>query len=57
MKLIEDLKAVKCDTPRNSQNIAKFYTKLNEVAKKLDTVGLLTTDSLAVHFFIRGFGN
>jgi hypothetical protein len=55
MKLIKDLKAIKCNAPRTSQSIAKFYSKLNEIAKKLDTIGLLTTNSLALYFFIQGF--
>ena len=57
MKLLDELKAVKCDTPRNPQNLAKLYAKLNELAKKLDTGGLLKPDSLALHFFIRACGN
>jgi hypothetical protein len=57
MKLLDELKIVKCETPRNPQNLAKFYAKLNESAKKLDTGGLLSPDSLALHFFIRGCGN
>ena len=57
MKLLDELKAVKCNTPRNPQNLAKLYTKLNELAKKLDTRGLLKPNSLALHFFIRAYGN
>ena len=52
MRLLDKLKAVKCNTPRNLQNLAKLYAKLNELAKKLDTGGLLTPNSLALHFFI-----
>src|ERR1700722_8906754 len=57
IRLLDELKAVKCETPRNPQNLAKLYAKLNEIAKKLDTGGLLTPDSLALHFFIRACGN
>jgi hypothetical protein len=57
MKLLDELKAVKCDTPRNPQNLAKHYAKLNELAKKLNTRGLLTPDSLALYFFIQGCSN
>jgi len=57
MRLLDELKAVKCETPRNLQNLAKLYAKLNEIAKKLDTGGLLTPDSLALHFFIRACSN
>jgi hypothetical protein len=57
MKLLDKLKVVKCDTLRNPQNLAKLYAKLNELAKKLDTGGLLTPDSLALYFFIRVCGN
>jgi hypothetical protein len=57
MRLLDELKAVKCDTPQNPQNLAKLYGKLNELAKKLDTGGLLTPDSLALYFFIRAYGN
>jgi uncharacterized protein YecT (DUF1311 family) len=52
MRLLDELKAVKCETPRTPQNLAKLYAKLNELAKKLDTSGLLTPNSLALHFFI-----
>src|ERR1700722_19399455 len=57
MRLLDELKAVKCNTPRNLQNLAKLYAKLNELAKKLDTGRLLTPDSLALHFFIRACRN
>ncbi len=57
MKLLDELKTVKLEAPRTAQNVAKFYAKLNEVAKKLQTGGLLTPDSLALHYFIRGFTN
>jgi hypothetical protein len=57
MKLLDELKAVKGETPRTPQNLAKLYAKLNELAKKLDSGGLLTPDSLALHFFIRSCGN
>ena len=57
MKLLDELKAVKGYTPRTPQNLAKLYAKLNELAKKLDSGGLLTPDSLALHFFIRSCGN
>jgi hypothetical protein len=57
MKLLDELKTVKLESPRTAQNVAKFYAKLNEVAKKLQTGGLLTPDSLALHYFIRGFTN
>jgi hypothetical protein len=57
MKLLDELKAVKGDTLRTLQNLAKLYAKLNELAKKLDSGGLLTLDSLALHFFIRSCGN
>jgi hypothetical protein len=57
MRLLDELKAVKCDTLRNPQNLAKLYSKLNEIAKKLNTRGLLTLNSLALHFFIRACGN
>jgi hypothetical protein len=52
MKLLDELKVVKCDTPWNPQNLAKLYAKLNGLAKKLDARGLLKPDSLALHFFI-----
>ena len=57
MKLLDEMKMVKLEASRNAQNVAKFYAKLNEVAKKLDAGGLLTSDSLALHYFIRGFTN
>src|SRR5277367_58445 len=57
MRLLDELKAVKCDTPRNPQNLAKLYAKLKELAKKLDTGGLPKLDSLALYFFIRACGN
>jgi hypothetical protein len=57
MKLLDELKTVKLESPRTAQNVAKFYAKLNEVAKKLQAGGLLTPDSLALHYFIRGFTN
>ena len=57
MRLLDELKAVKCDTLWNPQNLAKLYGKLNEIAKKLDTRGLLTPNSLALHFFIQACNN
>jgi hypothetical protein len=57
MTLLDELKTVKCDTPRNAQNLAKFYAKINELTMKLNSGGLLTPDSLGLHFFIRGCGN
>lgn len=57
MKLLDELKTVKLESPRTAQTVAKFYAKLNEVAKKLQAGGLLTPDSLALHYFIRGFTN
>jgi hypothetical protein len=57
MRLLDELKAVKCNTPRNPQNLAKLYAKLNELAKKLDAGGLLSPNSLALYFFIRACGN
>jgi hypothetical protein len=52
MKLLDELKAVKGDTLRTPQNLAKLYAKINELAKKLDSGGLLTLDSLGLYFFI-----
>lgn len=52
MKLSDKLKLVKCNIPRNPQNLAKLYAKLNELAKRLEAGGFLTPDSLAIHFFI-----
>jgi hypothetical protein len=57
MKLLDELKTIKLESPRNAQNVAKFYAKINEVAKKLQAGGLLTPDSLGLHYFIRGFTN
>lgn len=57
IRLLDELKTVKCNTLRNPQNLAKLYAKLNKLAKKLDASGLLTSDSLALHFFIRACGN
>jgi hypothetical protein len=57
MRLLDELKVVKCETPRTPQNLAKLYAKLNELAKKLDGGGLLKPDSLALYFFIRACGN
>ena len=57
MKLLDELKTVKLETPRNALNVSKFYAKLNELASKLNSVNLLTPDSLALYFFIRGFAN
>ena len=52
MKLLDELNAVECETPTNSQNLVKLYSKLNELAKTLDTRGLLTPNSLGLYFFI-----
>ena len=57
MKLHDELKTVKLEGPRTAQNVAKFYAKILELTKKLDSVGLLSNDLLGLYYFIRGFGN
>jgi hypothetical protein len=57
IKLLDELNAVECETLGNPQNLVKLYGKLNELAKAMDTKGLLTPDSLALYFFIRVCGN
>ena len=57
MRLLDELKAVKCDTAKESTEPSQTLFKLNEIAKKMDARGLLTSDSLALHFFIRDCGN
>ena len=57
MRLLDELKGVKCETPRTAQNLARLYAKLNELAKKLEADKLLSPNSLAIYFFIRACGN